>query len=135
MEVKCDYCRKPARLVTGDVIYPHRTDLYNKKFWYCAACDAWVGCHSNSRLNKPLGRLANAELREWKQRAHAAFDPLWIRKMEKEACSKADAIKAGQKWLAEKLGIAISECHIGMFDVEQCQAVVKICETNKKGSA
>lgn len=97
--LKCPYCDKNAKLVTGKEIYPHRTDLYGKFFWLCADCDAYVGCHPVTKHNKcasnPLGRLANAELRKAKMKAHASFDPIW-----KSGCkSRADAYK----WLAESL--------------------------------
>ena len=31
------------------------------------------------------------------------------------------------KWLAEALGIDPADCHIGMFDVDLCQRVIKAC--------
>lgn len=40
MSVICDYCDKPAELVTGAEVYPHRPDLHHKKFWLCKPCDA-----------------------------------------------------------------------------------------------
>ena len=70
---------------------------------------------------KPLGRLANAELRQWKQRAHAAFDPVW----KARHMSRRDAYA----WLAGQMGIKPQDCHIGMFDVNQCRAVVEAVET------
>src|SRR5436309_3529676 len=39
----CPYCGHFARLVGGDVIYPHRPDLSELWFWQCAPCDAHVG--------------------------------------------------------------------------------------------
>ena len=134
MSAVCDYCSGEARLVFGDVIYPHRPDLFDKKFYYCKPCDAWVGCHA--RTEKPLGRLANKELRRFKQAAHAALDPLWQKRHERK--SKADpGYKKGMarggayKRLAKKMGIPIKECHIGMFTVEQCKQVIEICESGK----
>lgn len=77
MTVICSYCNKPAELVTGKEIYPHRPDLYPKKFWRCRPCTAYVGCHKPNAGygdgTRPLGRLANAELRAAKSAAHAAF--------------------------------------------------------------
>lgn len=127
MKVICPYCRKPAKLVTGAVLYPHRYDLQERRFWRCAPCDAWVGTHRDSPKHAPLGRLANAELRAAKQRAHAAFDPLWKAKMRRDSVSKGNARAAGYKWLAEQLGVKASQCHIGMFDVETCERVVEAC--------
>ena len=74
--VTCPYCNNPAVLVGGDVIYPHRPDLYEKKFWQCDPCDAYVGCHrpgvGYGDGTRPLGRLANAELREAKKNVHTS---------------------------------------------------------------
>lgn len=110
----CPYCSGPSALVSGDVIYPHRPDLHEKKFYSCASCNAYVGCHPGTVV--PLGRLANAELRLAKNRAHSVFDPLWrdgsMRRVE------------AYKWLAQSLGIPRKQAHIGMFDVAQCKAVV-----------
>ena len=114
----CDYCQQEAKQVTGRTIYPHRPDLYHKVFWYCAPCDAWVGCHEKTM--KPLGRLANAELRRAKMRAHAAFDSLW----------KSGEMNRHQayRWLANQMGLTIDTCHIGMFGLDQCAKVLEVCQ-------
>lgn len=125
MSVQCDYCGQDAALVPGTVIYPHRPDLKHRRFWHCAPCDAHVGTHRNSD-GKPLGRLANAELRRAKIAAHAAFDPLWRAKVLRDGCSKSKARGAGYRWLAKQLGIDPKDCHIGMFDVEMCERVVDV---------
>jgi len=74
------YCRAAALLVSGAVLYPHREDLAELKFWQCEPCKAYVGCHragvGHGDGSKPLGTLANEELRRARNRAHAAFDPL-----------------------------------------------------------
>lgn len=44
--------------------------------WLCRTCDAFVGCHKNTRV--PKGRfLAKRDLREARKRAHLVIDPLW----------------------------------------------------------
>lgn len=117
MKVICPYCNKEARLVTGDVIYPHREDLYEKYFYLCSDCYAYVGCHPETE--KPLGRLADAELRKTKMFAHKFFDAIWKSgKMRR---------KEAYNWLADKLKIKVENCHIGMFDVETCKRVIEIC--------
>lgn len=115
--MKCDYCSEPAEQVRGSVIYPHRRDLARKWFWRCIPCGAYVGCHQGS--GRPLGRLANKQLRSAKQSAHAAFDPIW----------KSGRMKRGKaySWLAKQLGIPKKHCHIGMFDVDMCSRVVEVC--------
>lgn len=120
-EIICLYCGKPAALVTGDVVYPHRPDLSEKHFYMCYPCAAYVGCHPGTK--KPLGRLANAELRKAKQAAHVAFDPLWRDRKQKR--------KAAYTWLAKQLGIHVNDCHIGMFDVEMCRRVVEACRSQQ----
>lgn len=116
-KILCGYCGTAAILVGGIKIYPHRKDLYKKKFWLCKTCGAYVGTHKN---NSPLGRLANAELRMEKGKAHKAFDPLW--QSGKQSRSEAYA------WLAKELKICEDRCHIGMFGVDTCKKVVSICK-------
>lgn len=117
----CPYCGEFSVKVGGAAIYPHRPDLYEKTFYQCAPCDAYVGCHPGT--TKPLGRLADEKLRRAKNRAHAAFDPLW----------KDEGMKRGSAyaWLADRLGIKKEDCHIGMFDVDQCAAVVAACNDRR----
>lgn len=121
MSVVCDYCGSKAPLVTGRDVYPHRPDLYAKKFYQCRPCDAMVGVHEGT--TNALGRLANKELRVAKMAAHSAFDPLW----------KSGQHKRGKLygWLANQLGIEKKDCHIGMFDVDMCRRVVEVCKTSK----
>lgn len=130
-DVTCPYCGKPAVLVGGDVIYPHREDLYSKKFWNCAPCKAYVGCHPVNPTHgqdgtRPLGRLADADLRRAKSAAHRVFDPLW-----QEGHFKSR--KAAYSWLAGQLHIPVDQCHIGFFNVARCNQVVVLCHSFIKG--
>ena len=113
----CPYCNSHPKLVNGEAIYPYREDLHKKYFWLCFECNAYVGCHPGGK--KPLGRLANAELRGYKSAAHAAFDPSW----KDRWMSRSDAYK----WLSERLGIKKEDCHIGMFDIDMCKKVIEVC--------
>ena len=122
MDVICPYCNKKAELVDSKIIY----GISYGMIYLCRRCDAYVGVHKNSKKFVPLGRLANAELREWKKKAHSVFDRLWRIKMIREKCSKTHARKSGYKWLAKQLEIEVKDCHIGMFDVNMCQKVVSI---------
>ena len=117
----CPYCNSPSVYVDSEEVYSRSYGM----IYLCRPCRAWVGVHKGT--TKPLGRLANAELREWKKRAHAAFDPLWKAKIERQGCSKRKARGKGYTWLASQLGISTEECHIGMFDVEMCRKVIETC--------
>lgn len=131
--VICDYCGKPARCVDSAVVYRQSYGL----IWYCQPCGAWVGCHKNSARALPLGRLANAELRAAKVRAHAAFDPLWKAVAARDGINPNHARARGYRWLSTVMGTDPKRTHIGMFDVAQCARVVEICTTlpPKGGSA
>lgn len=128
----CD-CGEVSELVTGKEIYPHRADLHSKAFYRCPGeCDAYVGCHPGTR--RPLGRLADPELRHWKSQAHRAFDPIWKRRFEERSALDPDYKKGmarggRYKKLAELLGIPKEECHIGMFTVELCKQTVALCHS------
>ena len=137
MIVGCPYCNAPAVLVDSAEVY--HGNSYGM-IWLCRPCQAWVGVHKGS--DKPLGRLANKELRDWKIRAHAVFDPIWKEKARRRQAGgvgksgrpggphykPAYARISAYKWLAEQLGLEREETHIGMFDVETCKRVVEICQ-------
>lgn len=125
----CPYCGQPSEHVTGAIIYPRHPDLHDREYFHCAPCDAWVGTHKDSGM--ALGRLANKALRQAKQRAHAAFDPLWQKRQRISGISQSKARGRGYKWLAKELGISPKACHIGMMDEATCNRVVEICRKEK----
>lgn len=106
-EVRCPYCGNAAAKGSS----PWGTK------YECVPCDARVGCHTGT--DKPLGTLANAELRAARMLAHGAFDVLW-----KELGMKR--VKA-YAWLGRQLGVNKHRCHIAMFTVEECREVVRVC--------
>lgn len=116
--MKCDYCGEEAELVTGAVVYPHRPDLFHKLFYQCTPCQARVGCHPNTK--KPLGRIANAQLRKAKSMVHLIFDPLW-----KKEIGGTMKRKEAYRLLAEEMEITRDECHIGMFDIPRCTHAIE----------
>jgi zinc-finger-containing domain len=122
----CPYCGNLAECVPGSCVYPHRRDLDEKWFWRCVPCGAWVGTHLGTKT--PLGRLANAELRRWKMRAHEVFDPIW-RNHANNKRQKQRAKSAAYRALADALEIPPAEAHIGMFSIELCQRTIEIAPT------
>ncbi|MBO6266801.1 MAG: DUF3268 family zinc-finger domain-containing protein [Synergistaceae bacterium] len=121
--VICPYCGKLAEYVDSAIVYHGRS--YGM-IYLCSPCDAYVGVHRGT--DRPLGRLANSELRKWRNAAHAAFDPLWQQGEYKRRRNDAYA------WLAEKMGLPKEETHIGMFDVEQCRSVIEIINERNRAS-
>ena len=119
MTVICDYCGKPAQYVNSAVVYNGRD--YGM-IYYCPDCQAWVGVHRGT--DKPKGRLANKELRNYKRGAHRVFDRIWRGK-------SSFTRRAAYAWLAEEMGLPVEKTHIGMFDVDQCKQVIKICKERR----
>lgn len=113
----CPYCGGGVDYVTGRQVYPHRPDLFKKKFFMCLCCEARVGVHHAT--GEPMGRLADGALRKAKMRAHLAFDPIWK--------SKGMPRTAAYKWLTNAMAIKPTDCHMGMFDENECDDVVRLC--------
>lgn len=124
-KVECGECGKPAGLVDGRTLYPHRPDLATKPFWRCCVCGAYVGCHDGTFQAK--GSPAGPETRQARIEAHAVFDPLWRAKAERAAISRGEARGQAYKWLAAELDISVDRCHIGMMDATTARRVVQIC--------
>lgn len=119
----CPYCKEPAKLVGGQELYPHRKDLYSKKFYQCEPCEAHVGCHPNTE--KPLGSMANSRLRKLRMAAHQSFDPIW---KEHHWLSRREAYD----WLAKELRISTDDCHIGKMNEDQCSMVTNLMSEVRK---
>lgn len=119
---KCPYCGADSVMTRGDVIYPHRPDLAEKAFWLCKPCNAYVGCHPNTR--QPLGRLADESLRRQKSAVHRVLDPLW----------KTGRMKRREAYqlLADGLGIQLKKCHVGWFDLETCNKALEVLNPRKE---
>lgn len=108
----CIECGSRAFLTDGRAIYPHRPDLYRKRFWLCQ-CGAYCGCHHGT--SDALGYPCGPETRKARSAAHAAFDPLW----------RSGKMKRGQayRWLSKATAIPFDQCHIGMMTAKQAQSV------------
>lgn len=120
----CPYCG--AKVVIKDISFVYHKDktlrkVKGEKVWVCSnypKCDSYVKCHNGTDI--PMGRLSNARLRSLKMEAHKQFDVIW----KSGFTSRENAYI----WLAEKLGISLHDCHIGMFDIKMCQRVIHICK-------
>lgn len=122
----CPYCGQPSKRATGHDLYPHREDLYDKKFYWCKPCDAYVGCHE--KTGRAFGTLAHAGLRQIRSATHRAFDPLWLDLGYKYVERRRVARTRAYAILAEHLGIDVKDCHIGMFDEAMCVKAMEICK-------
>ena len=129
----CPYCHARAELVDSKYIYG--TD-YGNKIWVCKnfpVCDAYVGAHKKS--DKPFGSLANAELRELRMECHNKFDKLWKTRIWPDRVKRQDYEDQRQarsdcyRWLRKIMEIEEEDkTHIGMFDIAQCQRLLKVLD-------
>lgn len=120
--------------------------LKNSRYGLFYGCENWPRCNSTHGAHpngKPLGVPADAETKQARIVAHAAFDRLWneiapsylipitlarsARKRNEYRIKKRGRTRA-YRWLAEQLGIKADECHIGAMDVATCARVAALCE-------
>jgi hypothetical protein len=107
----CSSCGQSCRLTDGREIYPPALNLADKAYYVCDPCGSRVGCHPGTV--RPLGTAADGYTRGARILVHALLDPIWkgnddISRSETYAC------------LADAMGLALVECHIGLFTEEQC---------------
>lgn len=122
----CPYCHIEPICVNSQAIYGQGHDYGN--MYLCQKCGAYVGCHNGTK--KPLGRLADRELRDLKKEVHNVFDPLWktgeINDIWPKYIPNTSNRNKAYKWLSNKMNISEDKCHIGMFNKQQCKEAIKI---------
>ena len=106
----CPYCGKVSEWVENKEVYGVN---YGKSYmiYLCRDCRAYVGCHENSR--RPLGTMANKELRGLRRRAHMNIDH-WY---------KNGTISRGRLYriLSDIFGF---EVHVGGSDEKMCNKLI-----------
>jgi len=111
-DIFCPYCNSKAKLEKK------RFGIMTRVVWICHPCGAWVGCHPDT--TRPLGTLANRQLRRWRIKAHDALDPIW-QGNEMERHKVYDMLRRQFK----------RDIHIGEADLETCQDIIKFATTFK----
>lgn len=123
----CDYCGAKALLVRyGDAAYPYRDE--HGELWICPPCEAWIGVYPRSKRHVPLGRLADAALRQAKSDLHAALEPLVAAKMRRDGCNAFEARAKGIRWLAGQLALDTQASTLHTFDAEQCRRAIQLID-------
>lgn len=108
----CPYCGKQVPWISNEEVYGKR---YGNSYmcYFCKDCDAYVGCHNNTP--KPLGTMANKELREWRQKAHEHIDPLW------------QSGKFSRHQVYHYLRMIFGKViHVGESDIDMCKKILEI---------
>lgn len=111
--MKCNYCEQQAQWVENKEIYGRN---YGKSYmiWLCKQCDAYVGCHNNTK--KSLGTLANKELRERRKK----IKNLFIEKFMGGNWKDSNGKKKGYVWLNNLFG---RDYHFGESTLEELQVI------------
>jgi len=133
----CDYCGAPAVLTrAGEEGYPYRED--HGPVWVCSPCQAWIGVMARSTRHVPLGRLADAALREAKSRLHEVLEPLVARKVRRDGVNAFEARSKALRWVSTELGFDPPPPTIHAFSLDQCQHAIRYVETflaNRRSTA
>lgn len=129
MEVStiCRYCGGKIRLVPARAVYGSsvkRLHMEREYIYQCQNCNARVGCHKGTK--RPLGNVANETLRLKRMETHQIFDAYW----RAAGMSRSQAYR----WLAEQLGLAEAETHIGSFEMDECAKVISLCQEKKEAA-
>lgn len=128
MELWIDLQPKKCNLCGGEVEFISNARIYGRpygsgKCYRCKSCGAFVGTHEQ-RPRVAFGILADKDMREMKKKCHALFDPMWKRGgMKRYKC---------YKWLAERLGIPVKECHFGYFGMDMLNRAYEILKENRQ---
>ena len=121
----CRYCGGAVRLVSASKVYgpaaAARLGIERQSFYQCQNCNARVGCHPGS--TRPLGNLANEALRMKRMETHHDFDSFW----KERGMSRTQAYK----WMAKKMRLSEELAHIGGFEIDRCQKLIKLCEKER----
>jgi hypothetical protein len=117
----CVYCDSMCDFVDSIEVYRES----HGNIYLCRKCSAHVGCHYKTS-DHSFGFAAKEPLRKLRNNAHKVFDPLWETKA-KVGTSRKQAQAAARRWMADLLGIAIEEAHIGMLYDEQCEKLITEC--------
>jgi hypothetical protein len=107
----CPYCKSKTEYIDSSFVYKKSYGM----IYICKPCNAYCGVHKGT--SNALGRVANKELREWKQKAHNAFDEIWKSQLKKRSTA--------YNMMSVYLKIPRKYCHIGMFSISTCQKVVE----------
>jgi hypothetical protein len=117
----CPYCEGKPKLTSSKVVYGKDYG----PIWLCS-CGAFVGCHPGTE--KPLGMVANQELRQLRKEAHHCFDLVWKTAVRVFGVSKHNARNHAYERLSLLTGTPRKYMHIAMLDEDECRNIINICK-------
>lgn len=124
-KITCPYCGATAILREGKYVYGENTK--GEMLYVCAnypKCDSYVGVHRGTK--RPLGTLADAELRNKRIRAHKLFDQIWKNKLMTR--------KEAYRWMEYFMDIPRNTGHIANFSEYRCEILMAKCREALKNN-
>ena len=118
--IRCPNCGAKTTLRPASVVYG-KADKTNGFLYVCdryPRCDSYVKAHRKTL--KPMGTLADANLRHKRILAHKAFDRLW----QGSLMTKRQAYK----WMQAKFGLSSEQAHIAKFSAYMCDQLIAVCD-------
>ena len=105
------------------VLRLQRSLLYGL-FYGCEMPDC-TGRHSaHQATGEPMGTPATKEVRAARIRAHEAFDTLWKKRSPWQKAAPPMKRTAAYAWMQRALNLSKDAAHIGLFTVDQCEALI-----------
>ena len=117
----CPYCGRDAVLRPAEYVYGDDTITAGSMLYVCSGypdCNSYVGVHRGTK--KPMGSLADKELRNKRIRAHHAMN-----RLIESGCMCKNGVYA---WLSCSLNLPPKETHIGCFSDYMCEQTIMECE-------
>lgn len=112
-DIICNICGSTnVNLVSNSYIYGKEYGKY-PYVYLCSNCKAYVGVHPN---NKPLGILADDEMRTLRKQCHDLFDKKWNTKKERTEQYNV---------LGSKLGLEKGKCHFSWMNKNELRNAIK----------
>ena len=134
--IHCPYCGSLATLRPASVIHglsdiSAGTYLYVCRRW--PACDAYVSAHD--RTHRPMGTLANGDLRHTKQPLGTlANGDLRHKRILAHHALHSVQTQLGMnrdqsyRWLQTQMGLPGDQVHIAKCGDYRCEQIIRICE-------
>lgn len=123
-KIRCPYCGAQAVCRPANTVYGPDTIDTGSYLYLCSnwpSCDAYVGAHKNDR--RPMGTLANGDLRHKRILAHHALE-----RLQKERHMDR---WAAYVWLQANFGLDKEHAHIGMFSEGMCEKLISLCRPSR----
>lgn len=131
--ITCPYCGGEAELVPSTEIYGDKANGWPPRY-FCRPCFAHVGTHKGTNPPKPLGTLANYQVRQLRKKCHDVIDPFWKRQNKGlRNKNKRYRREIVYRVLKRVMEMTDAEAHVGMWQVEECEDFLVLAGKFKRG--